>query len=62
MYINFGGGGLLGFGDIASFRFDQISLSYHELNFPFFPFFPFVHGSEKFYYLEWAQNFYAFRG
>ena len=50
MYISFGGGGLLGFGDIASFKFDQISLSYHG------------HGSEKFYCLEWAQKFYAFRG
>ena len=44
MYINFVGGGLLGFGDIASFKFDI------------------VHGSEKFYCLEWAQKFYAFRG
>ena len=28
MYTNFGGGGLLGSEDIASFKFDQISLSY----------------------------------
>ena len=31
MYTNFGGGGLLGFEDIASFKFDQIPfLTVHD--------------------------------
>ena len=53
MYINFGGGGLLGFGDIASFKFDQISLSYYGL---------WSMVEKKFYCLEWGHKFYAFRG
>ena len=55
MYINFGGGGLLGFGVIASFKFDQISHSYHGLCMQSMV-------VKKFYCLEWAQKFYAFRG
>ena len=31
MYTNFGGRGLFGFGDIATFKNDQISLSGHGL-------------------------------
>ena len=31
MYTNFGGRGLIGFGDIATFKNDQISLSGHGL-------------------------------
>ena len=31
MYTNFGGCGLSGFGDIATFKFGQISLSDHGL-------------------------------
>ena len=31
MHTNFGGCGLPSFGDIATFKFDQIPLSYHGL-------------------------------
>ena len=52
MHTNFGGRGLSGFGDIATFKSDQISLSDHGL------------GSmvvKKLNYLELAQKLYASR-
>ena len=34
MHTNFDGHGFIGFGDIATFKNSQISLSYHELYSP----------------------------
>ena len=52
MHTNFGGCDYFGFGDIATFKNGQISLSDHGLYY-------IVHGHQKFNRLESAQKIYA---
>ena len=55
MHTNFDGCCHSGFGDIATFKNDQISLSDHGLDY-------IVHGHQKFNHLESAQIIHASRG
>ena len=56
MHTNFGGNGLSGFGDIATFNFGQISFLNHGLLLAI------VHDSEKLNQIESAQKILANRG